>query len=292
MQRAAHRPGLDHRRVLEGASHRSRLLGRQANGDRHLRCGGDLGLHAAQPSDDVDRGLGGGQEVLAAQPPGQDLVPGQPGGHSGTAGDTRLDADAAVVVQRPTRVVGHFPDIPVRVGKGPGRASPFGSGGCTHDRCAGPFGGHQHSADLLGRADVVGQFDAGRSMTAERCPQTQHHPASLKEADLVVWLVGAAPTQRLVEPAGAAEVGDAEGHEADALLDSVRIVLAKAGPEAQRRASAGPGRSAAASPVTRSARNASQVRRPTARWGARLAPARNARAALPGSQIGMTGRRR
>src|SRR4030095_14380226 len=42
--------------------------------------------------------------------------------------------------------------------------------------------------------------------------------------------------------------------------------------------------------LTRSARNSSQVRQPTARSGARLAPARNARAALPGSQTGMIGR--
>jgi hypothetical protein len=42
---------------------------------------------------------------------------------------------------------------------------------------------------------------------------------------------------------------------------------------------------------TRSARNSAQVRRPTARPGARLAPARTARAALPGSQTGTSGRR-
>jgi hypothetical protein len=42
--------------------------------------------------------------------------------------------------------------------------------------------------------------------------------------------------------------------------------------------------------LTWSARNSSQVRRPTAGPGARLAPARTARAALPGSQTGMIGR--
>src|SRR5215213_8156721 len=41
-----------------------------------------------------------------------------------------------------------------------------------------------------------------------------------------------------------------------------------------------------------SARNSSHVRRPTACSGARLAPARNTRAALPGSQSGTIGRRR
>jgi hypothetical protein len=43
--------------------------------------------------------------------------------------------------------------------------------------------------------------------------------------------------------------------------------------------------------LTRAARNSSQVRRPTARSGARFAPARNARAALPGSHTGTIGRR-
>ena len=42
---------------------------------------------------------------------------------------------------------------------------------------------------------------------------------------------------------------------------------------------------------TRSARKSSQVRRPTARSGARLAPSRSARAALPGSRTGTSSRR-
>ena len=42
--------------------------------------------------------------------------------------------------------------------------------------------------------------------------------------------------------------------------------------------------------LSRSARNSSQVRRPTARPGDRLAPARNARAALPGSRTGTISR--
>jgi hypothetical protein len=43
---------------------------------------------------------------------------------------------------------------------------------------------------------------------------------------------------------------------------------------------------------TRSARNSSQVRRPIARSGATLTPARTARAARPGSLTGRIGRRR
>ena len=43
--------------------------------------------------------------------------------------------------------------------------------------------------------------------------------------------------------------------------------------------------------LTRSARNSSHVRRPTARSGARFAPERNARAALPGSRTRTIGRR-
>ena len=42
---------------------------------------------------------------------------------------------------------------------------------------------------------------------------------------------------------------------------------------------------------TRVARKSSHVRRPTAPLGARFSPARNARAALPGSQMGRIGRR-
>jgi hypothetical protein len=67
---------------------------------------------------------------------------------------------------------------------------------------------------------------------------------------------------------------------------------ALAPPSASQRESAPPGRLDLLSldELTRSARKSSQVRRPTARSGARLAPARNVRAAFPGSRIGTIGR--
>ena len=64
----------------------------------------------------------------------------------------------------------------------------------------------------------MGELDARRAVAAERGPEAEGHPAGLEEADLVVGLLGAAPAERLVEGAGAGEVGHAEGHQTDALV--------------------------------------------------------------------------
>jgi hypothetical protein len=58
------------------------------------------------------------------------------------------------------------------------------------------------SATSSGRSDVVGELDAGRAVTAERCPQPEDHAAGLEEAHLVVELLRAAPAHRLVEQSG------------------------------------------------------------------------------------------
>jgi hypothetical protein len=64
----------------------------------------------------------------------------------------------------------------------------------------------------------VSKFDAGRAMTAEGCPEPEHHPACLEEDDLLVRLLGAAPAQSLIEGAGPGEVSHTERDEADSLL--------------------------------------------------------------------------
>jgi hypothetical protein len=130
----------------------------------------------------------------------------------------RSDMDSAVLVQRPTGVVGDLPHVAVGVGEGTGRAAPLRLGRRTHNRPAGAQRLRQHLADLFGRADVVGEFDARRAVATERGPQAEHHPAGLEEADFVVGLLGAGPAERLIEPAGPGEIGDAEGHQADALI--------------------------------------------------------------------------
>ena len=57
-------------------------------------------------------------------------------------------------------------------------------------------------------------------------PEAENHPAGLEEADLVVRLPSAAPSERLVKAARTGEIGDAERHEADALFHFVtRTVL-------------------------------------------------------------------
>lgn len=81
-----------------------------------------------------------------------------------------------------------------------------------------PFGLGQHGADLLGRADVVGELEPGSTVTAERCPQAEDHPPGLKEADRIVGLLCVVPAERLIERTGSGKIGDAKRHEADALV--------------------------------------------------------------------------
>jgi hypothetical protein len=78
-------------------------------------------------------------------------------------------------------------------------------------------------ADFVGGADVVGEFDTRRTMSAESRPKAKHHSSGLEEADFVVRLLGATPTESFIERPCPAQIVDAEGHETDALLH-VRIL--------------------------------------------------------------------
>lgn len=60
-------------------------------------------------------------------------------------------------------------------------------------------------------------------MSAESSPQAKHHSSRLEETDLVVGLLGPAPTECFVERASAGQVVDSEGHETDALFHYVMI---------------------------------------------------------------------
>src|SRR5262249_4625102 len=86
------------------------------------------------------------------------------------------------------------------------------------DRATGALGLDQHCLDLVWRPDVVGQLDSRRTVTAERGPEAKYHRARLEEADLVARLLGAGPTQGLVEGPRASKVCDAKRDKADALF--------------------------------------------------------------------------
>jgi hypothetical protein len=64
----------------------------------------------------------------------------------------------------------------------------------------------------------VRQLDCWCAVPAECGPQAEHHSAGLEEDHLVVWLLGARPSERLVEGASAGEVFYAKGYEADPLF--------------------------------------------------------------------------
>jgi len=119
--------------------------------------------------------------------------------------------------------VSHFPHVPVRISESSGGTAPVGTTSGADDCAAGLLRLSQNAIHLLGRTDVVRQLDARCSVPAESCPEPEHHPARLEEADLSIWLLSAAPTERLVEPASPRQIGDAQGHEAYALLHSMRI---------------------------------------------------------------------
>jgi hypothetical protein len=130
----------------------------------------------------------------------------------------RLDPHAAVLAERPAGIVRDLPHIAVRIGEGPRRTAPLRAGGRAHDGATCPFGVGQYAADLLGQADVVGELDPGRTVTAERCPQAEDHPPGLKEADLIIGLLCVLPAKRLIERTRSGKIGDAKRYKADALV--------------------------------------------------------------------------
>jgi fructose-bisphosphate aldolase, class I len=111
-----------------------------------------------------------------------------------------------------------LPHVALGISKGPGRTAPLSTGGRAHDGAACPLGLGQDDADLLRRADIVGKLDPGSAVTTECRPQSEDHPPGLKEAHLIIGLLRIVPAQRLIERSGPGKIGDAKGHEADALL--------------------------------------------------------------------------
>jgi hypothetical protein len=117
-----------------------------------------------------------------------------------------------------------LPDIPLRVGECTRCATPEGLLGRALDRAAGALRLRQNFGHLLRRADVVGELDPWCAVTAELGPQAEHHAASLEEADVVIWLLGARPAERLVERAGAGEVSYPKRDKTDPLLQAIAIL--------------------------------------------------------------------
>ena len=123
--------------------------------------------------------------------------------------------------------MGDLPRMAIQVDEHAGVAAPEGLGARSRDRRAGPFGLLEDGIHLRGRADVVGERDAApsarivdRAVLRERvaAPQCHDHAAGREERDPVGRVGGASPAEGLVEGAGAPEVGDAEGDQAQPLF--------------------------------------------------------------------------
>jgi GrpB-like predicted nucleotidyltransferase (UPF0157 family) len=134
------------------------------------------------------------------------------------ATDRRLDRDRAVVAQGPPGVVGYLPHVAVGIGERSRGTAPLRPSRGTHDGATRLLRLAQRGGDLFGRSDVVGQFDAWRTVAAECGPKTEDHAARLKEADLVIWLLRPAPAESLVERTGSGQVSDTERDQADPLI--------------------------------------------------------------------------
>jgi SAM-dependent methyltransferase len=116
--------------------------------------------------------------------------------------------------------VGDLPHVAVWVSKGSGRTAPVSVTGGTDNGAAGSLRLGQNDIDLLRGADIVRQLDPRCAMTPESRPESEHHPAGLEEADLVIGLLSTSPSQRLVEPTGPGQIVNAESDKADTLLHS------------------------------------------------------------------------
>lgn len=111
-----------------------------------------------------------------------------------------------------------LPNVAIGIGECACRAAPLGLGGRPNDTSACPLRFRQHNVDFLWRTDIVSEFDAWSTMTAEGRPEAEDHPAGLEEAHLFVWLLSRAPSKRLVEVPGPRQVGYTKCYEADALF--------------------------------------------------------------------------
>ena len=104
--------------------------------------------------------------------------------------------------------------------KSSGRTAPLCYSRWANDRTPCALGVFECRADFVGGADVVGEFDARRAMSAKSRPKAKHHSSGLEEADFVVRLLGATPTESFIERPCPAQIVDAEGHETDAFAPS------------------------------------------------------------------------
>ena len=106
-----------------------------------------------------------------------------------TPGLSYSDVDGPVGIERPSRVVRHFPDISIRIGERSSCPTPDGNGSVTNNRSTGLHGLIQHIGNFLGRAHVVRQLDPGSTVASQSSPQSKDHASSLEEADLVIGLL-------------------------------------------------------------------------------------------------------
>ena len=147
-------------------------------------------------------------------------------GESFLATPSRMsDTDGPVIGDRPAWVVRDFPNVTIRVGEGPGHASPLGACRRPHDLPAGPLSLGKYCRDLFGGSNILRQFDAGCAVPPECCPEPQDHAASLEEADLLVRLLSAVPAHRLIKGSGTGQIGDAKGYQTDSLLHLASIAV-------------------------------------------------------------------
>lgn len=134
-----------------------------------------------------------------------------------------LDLDRSVVVEGPVWVVGNLPHVTIGIGKRPCRAAPISAARRTNNAATGPLCILEQRLDLFGGTNVMRQLNAGSPVPAERRPETEDHPASLEETDLVIGLICSRPSKRLIEAARPGQVADAESHTADALFHAKSI---------------------------------------------------------------------
>lgn len=129
--------------------------------------------------------------------------------------------DASVARDRPRRIVGDLPRMAIGIDEDPGVPAPEGGATLTADPRPGGCRLLQDPVHLGRRPDVVRQGHAapttaivdgavlGERLTA---PEGEDHAARLEEHHLTVGRL-APPAQGLVEGAGPAGVGHAQGDE-------------------------------------------------------------------------------
>lgn len=123
------------------------------------------------------------------------MAPAPIGARAGKRPLERLDFHGSALVDRPAGIVGDLPHVAFGIGERPGDTTPVRTGGRAYDRATRSLGLCQDGLDLLGGANIVRQLDPGGTVAAKRSPESEHHPARLKEADLVVRLLSSAPPE-------------------------------------------------------------------------------------------------